>query len=334
MRPDKRQTQRIIYDNFMDFSITFDGLPGGVPKLAIAFGVFDGVHPGHRLIVAETCKLARERGGVGAAVTFVPHPRAVVGKPGDAPPELLISVEERLKRLVACGAAATGVIGFTPEFGALEPEVFLAGLFRRRDFELAGICVGEDWRFGRQGRGDAALLKEFCAANNLGFKAVKRLRHGARDISSSAIRALLRQGKLDEARGMLGSAPSLAGTVIAGFHIAGKELDAPTANLKLEYGVLPPDGVYAGSAEIRGRRFPAVMNIGFAPTYGGSERRIEIHLPGFSGNLYGSFLTVELLGFLRPERKFDSPGALKEQIVLDISGANKIFNQNYCEVTR
>lgn len=333
MRPDKRQTQRIIYDNLMDFSITFSGLPAGVPKLVIAFGVFDGVHPGHRLIVAETCALARERGSVGAAVTFVPHPRAVVGKPGDAP-ELLISVKERLKRLGACGAAVTGVIDFTPEFAALEPEEFLAGLLRRRDLELAGISVGEDWRFGRRGRGDAALLERFCAANGLGFRAVKRLKYGSKDISSSAVRALLREGKLDEARGMLGSAPCLAGTVVPGFHIAGKELNAPTANLKLEYGVLPPDGVYAGAAEVGARRFPAVMNIGFAPTYGGNERRIEIHLPGFSGNLYGSFLTVELLGFLRPERKFDSPGALKEQIVLDISGANKIFDRNYCEVTR
>lgn len=333
MRPDKRETRRIIYDNFMDFSITFGGLPAGDPKLVIAFGVFDGVHPGHRLIVAETCKLARERGAVGAAVTFVPHPRTVVGKPGGAP-ELLISVEERLRRLGVCGAAVTGIIDFTPEFGALEPEAFLAGLLRRRDFELAGICVGEDWRFGRRGRGDAALLERFCAANALGFKAVKRLKYGTEDISSSAIRALLRQGKLDEARGMLGSAPRLAGTVRPGFHIAGRELDAPTANLELEYGVRPPDGVYAGSAEVGERRFPAVMNIGFAPTYGGNERRIEIHLPGFSGDLYGAFLTVELLGFLRPERKFDSPGALKAQIVRDISGANKIFDQNYCEVTK
>ena len=317
----------------MDFSITFGGLPAGVPKLVIAFGVFDGVHPGHRLIVAETCSLARERGAVGAAVTFVPHPRAVVGKPGDAP-QLLISTAERLERLRACGAAVTGIIDFTPAFGALEPEVFLAGLLRRRDFSLAGICVGEDWRFGRQGRGDAALLREFCAANDLGFKAVKRLRHGTKDISSSAVRALIRQGELDEARGMLGSAPRLTGTVKPGFHIAGSVLDAPTANLELEYGVLPPDGVYAGSAEVGGRRFPAVMNIGFAPTYAVNERRIEIHLQGFSGDLYGASLTVELLGFLRPERKFDSPGALKKQIVLDISGANAIFNQNYCEVTK
>ena len=317
----------------MDFSITFGGLPAGVPKLVIAFGVFDGVHPGHRLIVAETCKLARERGAVGAAVTFVPHPRTVVGKPGDAP-ELLVSVEERLDRLTACGAAVTGIIDFTPEFGALEPEDFLAGLLRRRDFRTAGICVGEDWRFGRKGRGDAALLREFCAANGLGFKAVKRLKYGAEDISSSAVRTLIRQGKLDAARGMLGSAPRLAGTVRRGFRIAGSVLDAPTANLELQYGVLPPDGVYAGSAEVGGRRFPAVMNIGFAPTYGVNERRIEIHLPGFSGDLYDAFLTVELLGFLRPERKFDSPGALKEQIVLDISGANTIFGQNYCEVTK
>ena len=311
----------------MDFSITFAGLPAGRPALVTAFGVFDGVHPGHRLIISETCAMAAERGALPAAVTFVPHPRSVVG-PAPCVPELLIGVEERLKRLRACGAAVTGIIDFTPDFGALEPGAFLNALLRRREFELAGICVGEDWRFGRQGRGDAAFLERFCAAEGLVFKAVKRLKCGGADISSSAVRALLRRGELAEGTRMLGAFPVLAGTVSPGFHIAGKELNAPTANLELEYGVLPPDGVYAGRSRVEGKIFPAVMNIGVAPTYGAGTRRIEIHLQGFSGDLYYRSLSVELLGFLRPERKFGSPAELREQIVRDCADALAIFNRH------
>ncbi|MBR2373821.1 MAG: riboflavin biosynthesis protein RibF [Lentisphaeria bacterium] len=308
----------------MDFSIKFDTLPSGRPELVIGFGVFDGVHPGHRLIMANVVEIAAGRSAIPAAITFSPHPRAVI--PGMQAPAAIISLEKRIARLRQCGAAVTGIIDFTPEFGAMEPEEFLDSLLRRQDFRIGGICVGEDWRFGRGGKGDAAMLKLFADANGLGFRAVKRLEYKNINISSSIIRELIAAGKLEEAEEISGSTPELCGIVRRGFRIAGRELNAPTANLELTAGVMVPDGVYAGKCELENRVYAAVLNIGLSPTYGGNERRIEVHLLDFNGDLYGLELTVQLLKFLRPERKFNDPSELKEQITRDIAEATVIFN--------
>lgn len=316
----------IIYDNFMDFSIRFDTpVPAG-RDVVMGFGVFDGVHPGHRLIIRHVCEMAAEAGAVPAAVTFVPHPRAVL--PGMTPPELIISVEERLKQLRAAGALLTGIIDFTAAFGALEPERFLEDLAADPSFTLKGICVGEDWRFGNRGKGDAELLERFCRERGLLFRGVKRLTCDGINISSSTIREFAGAGELEKAAKILGRDLELSGTVVRGFQAAGKELDAPTANLRLDHGLLFPDGVYAGAACVENRQFPAVLNIGVAPTYAVKERRVEVHLLNFKGDLYGKKLQVKLWGYLRKERKFPSPEALKEQITRDIAQATVIYNNN------
>jgi riboflavin kinase/FMN adenylyltransferase len=309
----------------MDFSIKFDSLSDGRPEIAVGFGVFDGVHPGHRLIISCVAAMAAERGALPAAVTFVPHPRAVI--PGMEAPPLIISVEERLQQLRAAGAALTGIIPFTPSFGAMEPESFLTSLLRSPAFALTGICVGEDWRFGCGGKGNAAMLERFCSRNGLSFKAVKRLKAGDVNISSSVIRELAGKGDLAGAAGILGRELELSGSVVKGFRVAGKELEAPTANLELDHGLIVPDGVYAGSCCREGKNFTAVLNIGMAPTYGVGRRRIEVHLIGFNGDLYGEKITVKLLGYLRPERKFSSPEELKKQITRDIAEASVIYNK-------
>lgn len=315
----------IIYDNFMDFSIQFDTPVMPEQGVVIGFGVFDGVHPGHRLIISNVRDMASACGALPAAVTFVPHPRAVL--PGMKAPELLISVEERLKQLRLAGAQLTGVIPFTPAFGALAPEAFLKGLLASAGSALKGICVGEDWRFGCRGKGDAEMLSRFCRDHGLLFKAVKRLSYQGTNISSSAIRLLAGEGKLREAALLLGRRLALTGTVVRGFRVAGKELGAPTANLQLEHGLMVPDGVYAGSARLEEENFPAVLNIGTAPTYQVGERRVEVHLLDFSGDLYDRKLEVELLEYLRQEQKFPSPAALKEQITRDIAQATVIYNK-------
>lgn len=315
----------IIYDKFMDFSIQFDTPVAPEQGVVMGFGVFDGVHPGHKLIVSSVREMASSCGALPGAVTFVPHPRAVL--PGMEAPELIISVEERLKQLRLAGAQITGVIPFTPAFGALAPELFLQQLLETDAFTLKGICVGEDWRFGSKGKGDASMLARFCSEHGLLFKAVKRLAYQGINISSSAIRLLAGEGKLHEAAQLLGRKVSLSGTVVRGFRVAGKELAAPTANLQLDHGLIVPDGVYAGRAQITKRVFPAVLNIGVAPTYQVGERRIEVHLLDFSGDLYGRKLEVQLLGYLRKEQKFPSPAALKEQITRDIAQATVIYNK-------
>ena len=315
----------IIYDNFMDFSIQFDTPAVPEQGVVIGFGVFDGVHPGHRLIMSNVSEMAASCGAVPAAVTFVPHPRAVL--PGMEAPELIISVEERLKQLRLAGARITGIIPFTPAFAALEPESCLQKLREHPGFILKGICIGEDWRFGSRGKGDAVMLAEYCREHGLLFRAVERLTYQGENISSSAIRLLAGQGELKKAAALLGRKLSLTGTVVRGFRIAGKELAAPTANLQLDHGVIVPDGVYAGSARISGKNFPAVLNIGVAPTYQVGERRIEVHLLNFSGDLYDRKLEVKLLEYLRQEQKFPSPAALKEQITRDIAQATVIYNK-------
>ncbi len=314
----------IIYDNLMDFSIQFDTLLSAEQGVVLGFGVFDGVHPGHRLIIRNVCEMADSCGALAGAVTFVPHPRAVL--PGGGDPPLIISLEQRLAELRNAGAQVTGIIPFTPEFGAMAPEEFLEGLLKSQPFTLKGICVGEDWRFGSKGKGDAAMLEKFCCENGILFRAVKRLKLGELNISSSTIREAAKAGELEKAAKIMGRNLTLSGKVVRGFGVAGKELAAPTANLALDHGLLLPDGVYAGAGEIAEGRFAAVLNIGVAPTYNVQVRRIEVHLLNFKGSLYDRPLKVELLKYLRPERKFDSPEALKEQITHDIAEAVVIYN--------
>ena len=313
----------------MDFSIQFDTQLSAGCTVVAGFGVFDGVHPGHKLIIRSAAEMARSAGAVPAAVTFVPHPRAVI--PGMSAPEAIISVDERLRLLREAGAEITGVIDFTADFCALEPEEFLESLLRVPGFKVAGICVGEDWRFGKQGKGDAQLLDSFAREHGLLFKAVKRLELGGVNISSSVIRERAAAGDLAGAAEILGRDLTLSGTVEEGFRVAGSQLNAPTANLRLDHGLLVPDGVYAGSAAAEGKIYPAVLNIGMAPTYNVNVRRIEVHLLGFSGVLYGKKLEVTLFERLRPEKKFPSPEALKEQIVKDIANTAALYRSRFTQ---
>ena len=313
----------IIYDNFMDFSIQFDTqVPSGRAAVA-GFGVFDGVHPGHRLIIREAAALAAERNALTAAVTFVPHPRQVIS--GAEEPGLIISVAERVKQLRLAGADITGIIDFTPGFAALEPEVFLEQLLKISEIRLAGICVGEDWRFGRKGMGDAAMLERFCRERDLLFRAVPRLYCGSVNISSSMIRQLAGKGDLAGAAEILGRPLTLTGKVVHGFQAAGKELAAPTANLELDHGLIVPDGVYAGAVRRQGKLHAAVLNIGMAPTYNVYVRRVEVHLLNFKADLYGENLEVRLLKYLRGERKFPSVEMLREQIHKDIAETESLY---------
>jgi len=304
------------------------GLPGesrAKRKLVLGIGVFDGVHLGHRRIIAEVCNLAAATGAVPAAMTFDPHPRAVLCP--DEPPMLLVSLKERVRLLREAGAQLVWVLPFTPEFANLEPEQFLARLFSCPEIELAGICVGEGWRFGRAGAGNCAALADYARKHRLEFRACPELELNGEVVSSSAIRRAISCGKLDRAAGMLGRPYRLTGTVERGYHAAGDRLGRPTANLAFRTGVLPPDGVYAAVAFRNDTAYPAAANIGFGPTFGweNPRRRVEIHLLDFTGNLYGADLGVEFLHYLREERTFSDPEALRRQIDDDILRIRRLF---------
>ena len=299
--------------------------PFEVPRIA-AIGVFDGVHSGHQEIIRSAATVAENRSAIPLALSFSPHPRQLL-TPGE-PPQLLLPENERIKRLCRAGAKECAFINFTHAVASLEPEEFLQALAENTLFRIAGICVGEHWKFGRNGSGDGKILHEFCAKHNWIYRGIPELCVDGEIVSSTALRRAAVAGDLEKFRRFCGSEVTLYGKVVHGFAIAGSELDAPTANLECDTAVPVPDGVYAGSTIVDGTIFPAAVNIGFAPTFGGSARRVEIHLIGFSGTLYGKTLAVKLHRFIRPERKFATPAELKTQIAADITEIFRIEKQS------
>ena len=311
----------------MDKLIEFITNVGNFPsqKAVIALGVFDGVHPGHRKVMAAASSLARETGSCAGAVTFIPHPRQVLGNPDEL--KLLMPETDRIATLQRAGAEFVCKINFSREVAAWSAEEFLEKLLNCNLFKLTGICVGSNWRFGKNGSGNRELLEKFCNKHNIRFIPVEEVEDHGSIVSSSLLRKLTAAGELEEFKRIYGDYPKLTGIVRSGMHAAGKDLNAPTANLELQYGVMVPDGVYAGYSEVDGIRYPAVLNIGFAPTYGVEEKRIETHLIGFSGNLYDRVLSVTLVKKLRDICKFDSVETLKQQIVRDVDAAKKIVTE-------
>ncbi len=292
-----------------------------IPLGAVAVGVFDGVHLGHRKLLRELRLRAEEKNAVLAALTFVPHPRQVLGgDPGRV--HLLIPVEERVRLLHEAGADIVLALNFTPEFSRLAPEDFLEKIFQPEKGRIAAIGVGANWRFGFRGAGNVELLEKWgrqCAVNCV---AVPEMKIDGEVVSSSAVRRAVGAGNLELAIRMLGRPYALCGVISGGFEVAGKVLKHPTANILVKDGILPPDGVYAASIEVEGlgRAFPAAVNIGVSPTfaYGGAKRRVEAHILGFSGDIYSRRARLCPLHYLRPERAFPDPEALKKQIEKDI----------------
>jgi riboflavin kinase/FMN adenylyltransferase len=263
---------------------------------SVAIGSFDGVHLGHRRVLDA----ARAAGASATAVTFWPHPRLVLGNQV----ELLSTLDRRLELLGEAGMDEALVVEFTPELARLEPADFAESLLRR--IGARAIAVGENFRFGHGAAGDPALLEA------LGFE-VRRV-PTLEGVSSTQVRALLRDGDVAGAARLLGRPAEIEGMVVLGSQRGGT-LGYPTANLAVPPDLLVPAyGIYAGAA--LGHR--AAVSIGVNPHYGGDERRIEPHLLEFEGDLYGRRLVVELWQRLRNERAFPSEAELVAQIERDV----------------
>jgi riboflavin kinase / FMN adenylyltransferase len=265
---------------------------------AVALGSFDGVHLGHRRVLAAT--LAAGPALTPTVVTFWPHPRTVLGNEV----RLLTTLGRRLELLAEAGVGETLVVEFTPDLAKTEPAAFVDELLRPIGTEL--VVAGENFRFGRGRSGDLDTVEE------LGL-AVERIEL-VPGVSSTVIRELLGAGDVEGAAQLLGRPAEVEGTVVSG-DSRGGTLGYPTANLRVDPDLLVPEyGIYAGSAA--GRR--AAVSIGTNPHYGGSERRIEAFLLDFEGDLYGRRLVVELWRRLREERAFASEEELVAQITQDV----------------
>ncbi len=302
----------------------------GISSAAVAIGVFDGLHLGHRHLLDRLKDMASRNAATPVVLTFFPHPREVL-KP-DEPLYLLVPQEKKIELMHAYGIKAVVTFPFTVEFSRLSPDNFLEECLTAPEVGLRGICVGQDWRFGAGGRGDTETIRKFTERRKIDFAAVKELKLDGKIISSTAIRRAVSGGLLDLASRMLGRHYSLTGAVVHGENIAGTVLGCPTANLLVPHGIIPPKGVYAGYALVHGRKHKAAISVGTAPTFkhkSPDKLLIEAHILGFDGSIYGDEVELEFVRYVREERCFSSKEALKDQIGRDIELISRILGKNH-----
>ncbi|HYC79324.1 MAG TPA: riboflavin biosynthesis protein RibF [Planctomycetota bacterium] len=299
----------------------------GLRRPAVTLGTFDGVHVGHRYVLEQTVRLARERGGEAVVVTFAEHPRAVID--GRAP-QMITSLPHRLRLFERLGVDAVVVLDFDDALRRVPAEEFARRVFHDV-LRAEVVLLGWNARFGEGGRGDFALLAR--VGRDFGFEARRadRLTLGDEPVSSTEIRRAILSGDLDRAARMLGRPVSVLGTVVAGDG-RGRTLGWPTANLDLHHELRPPRGVYGAEVEWDGRRVPALVNIGVRPTFDRSKigvddptdweirdlfETVEVHLLDYRGDLYGKDLEVFFLKRLRDERRFAGKDELLAQLAQD-----------------
>lgn len=281
----------------------------------LCIGVFDGVHRGHRALLAEGRRQADELGLPLVAVTFDPHPMSVVA--ADHAPRALSTLEHRSDLLVDSGADSVDVLGFDERMAALSPEEFISGELVQR-LRARAIVVGEDFRFGHRAAGTVDTLRE--AGERFGFAVTGLGLVGDGDRwSSTRIRALLDAGEVVQAADQLGRLYALDGVIAHGDH-RGRELGYPTANLAWGADpVVPADGVYAGWLTVGGERYPAAISVGTNPQFDGRERRVEAYaLDRDDLDVYALPARVEFLERLRGQLTFASLDGLLQQMADDV----------------
>lgn len=289
----------------------------------LALGFFDGVHLGHQALLHECCDLATEYGCVPGAVTFAAHPETLVK---GSSPALLNTLADRQRLLRQFGMEHVHVLAFDESVRKMPWQEFLMMLCR--EYHAAGLVCGEDFRFGYQGAGDAEKLRAQCAAWGIPCTVVPEQSIDGVRVSSTHIRELVKQGKMEQAMRFLGHPHILTGTVIPGRGL-GRKLGIPTANLAIPEGVIAPQkGVYICRAGFDGRWYAAVTNVGMRPTVGGHHMTVEPWILDFEGDLYGRELTLEFHAWLRPETKFDSLGALTDEIQKNAGQARDFFEKS------
>ena len=300
---------------------TLDAIDKGTVILAAGF--FDGVHLGHRRVFEETVRRARELGGKPWALTFDRHPRAVLDPP-HAPP-LITPLPVRLELIGKCGLEGTCLQTFTTDFAAISAEAFAHSLFSSG--KIAEVHCGANWRFGAGARGTPELLAAIGHEHGARVVVAEPVAYDGEPVSSTRIRAAVRDGRIADAEALLGRPHFVREIVVHGRELA-RAHGFPTANFAPASDLLPPVGVYAVETMVDGRRFGGVGSLGFRPTFPGARPDkpvLEVHLLDFSGDLYGQTLDIAFLGHLRDERAFPDAEALFAQIARDATEAKSVF---------
>jgi len=301
-----------------------DARPPWLVHPVLALGNFDGLHRGHLKIVERVRRGAAEHGGTPMAMTFDPHPPRVV-RPDKAPP-LLMTLPQRLDALERAGMRAVAVVRFTRELSQWEPETFVRTVLVDW-LRVSEVWVGANFLFGHDRSGNFSLLRTL--GQRYGFRADKidPVRYKEFVVSSTRIRRLVAEGRVDEAGALLGHAYALAGTIVEGRR-RGRELGFPTANLRTDNELIPPNGVYATTLTVDGIVHAAITNIGVNPTFGDNgATTIETHVLHYNRELYGQQVQLGFVQRLRDERRFDDVDALRAQIEADCRRAERLFTR-------
>lgn len=289
----------------------------------LALGNFDGFHRGHVKVIDRVLRRASERGGTAVGMTFDPHPPRVV-RP-DKAPALLMTMPQKLEALARAGLHGVSIVRFTAELSRWDPETFVR-LVLVDWLRVVEVWVGANFLFGRDRSGNFSLLRTLGARYGFRAEKIDPIRYKEFVVSSTRIRRLLTEGRVDEAGALLGHHYYIDGTVTRGDG-RGRGLGFPTANLCTENELLPPNGVYATTCTRNGTIHPSVTNIGTRPTFQDSPSApvIETHLFDVEADLYGSHLRLSFVQRLRDERPFPSVDLLRAQIEADCRQARALF---------
>lgn len=301
-----------------------DPRPARWPQPVLALGNFDGLHRGHVKIIERIRRGASERGGVPVVLTFDPHPPRVL-RPDKAPP-LLMTGAQKLAALEHAGVQGVAVVRFTHDLSRWEPELFVRKVLVEW-LRVAEVWVGADFLFGRDRSGTFTLLRTLGQQGGFRVEKIDPIRYKDFVVSSTRIRRLVAEGRVEEAGALLGRHYTIGGEIVHGA-ARGRELGFPTANLATANELVPPNGVYATFLSLDGVVRPGVTNIGVRPTFGETDRvSVETHILGFDGELHGRAADLAFVQRLRDERRFPDVDALREQIAADVRRAERLFDR-------
>ncbi|WP_300301831.1 bifunctional riboflavin kinase/FAD synthetase [Ferrovibrio sp.] len=297
--------------------------PPALRGAVAAIGNFDGVHLGHRALIAAARAQAENSGGKPVAVmTFEPHPRRFFVPA--SPPFRLDALETKARILDGLGVNATLALPFDGALAGQSPQEFVDHILAR-DLGVSHVVVGYDFTFGKARAGNTDLLRELGAKHGIGVTVVSAQGDGDA-YSSSRVRMLLEAGDVAGANRLLARPWEIIGIVEHGDK-RGRELGYPTANVALTDFQIPKFGIYAVRCEVDGQRYDGVASLGIRPTFDQTDVKLEVYLFDFAGDLYGRAMRVEFHAFLRPELKYEGPEALKRQIALDVIEAKRALAQ-------
>jgi riboflavin kinase/FMN adenylyltransferase len=295
----------------------FKGTDLGInQEIAATIGFFDGVHLGHRFLIAELNKIAKDRGLSSAIITFERHPRSIL-RPAEHI-NLLSTPEEKLEQLASTGVENCIIMDFTPELSRLSAKEFISSILREK-LNVRTLIIGYDHRFGHDRTDGFEQYVEYGNACGMEIIEAEAFDGGKANISSSEVRRTLSKGDVEETAKLLSSPYSITGRIVSGYKV-GRELGFPTANIEVKnpYKMLPAIGVYAVWVYLKGERHKGMLYIGNRPTLdNGKEVTIEVNILDFNDDIYNNEITVAFISYVRGDSKFNSLDELKQQLAKD-----------------